>query len=132
MAEIIKSKKEALKKQLEIDRQRDRRLVKGIFTFNQVPGGTIEFPFRKYKGDPVENYTLVDGETYTIPYGVACHLNNNCYYQQHEHQTDATGKPLIGKGRRINRVSFQSLEFIDDKNLTSNNENKLASEIIVK
>lgn len=114
MTKSVGAQKEELKKKLEIQRQKDKELVKGIFRFHEVPGGQVKFPYKAYKNDQVEHYTLVDGETYTIPFGVARHLNTNCWYPQHAYQLDADGKPKMQIGRRVQRMSFQSLEFTDN------------------
>jgi hypothetical protein len=94
-------------------REKDREMVRGIFRFHEVPNGTLSFSFKAYKEDPVENFTLVDGEVYTIPLGVARHLNNNCNYPIHAHAQDAEGRNVVKIGHKVQRVSFQSLEFVD-------------------
>ncbi len=106
-------KVEVKKPNLQYMRDKDREMVKGIFRFHEVPGGTMSFCFKAYKQDPVENFTLVDGEVYTLPLGVAKHLNKNCSYPVHAHATDESGRPSVKIGQRVRRVSFQSLEFID-------------------
>jgi len=105
--------KAAIKKNLRYQRDKDRELVKGIFRFHEVPGGTMSFVFRAYKEDPVERYDLVDGEVYTLPLGVAKHLNKGCWYPVHAYQMSEEGKPTKNVGRKVHRCSFQSLEFVD-------------------
>lgn len=100
-------------KGLEYQRDRDREMVRGIFHFYEVPGGSMSFVFHKYKGDPVERYDLVDGQQYSIPLGVAKHLNGNCHYPIHGHMTDEHGKPSMRVNEKVHRTGFQSLEFID-------------------
>ena len=95
-------------------RQRDAELVEGKFTFNEVPGGTLKFSYKKYKNDPVKSYTLVDGNIYKIPRGVAKHLVETGSYRQHEYAKDADGKDIVIKGRKITRYSFEPLGFFDD------------------
>lgn len=105
-------KKPSLKQQ----QQEDRKMVRGKFVFHECPGGTMMFSFRKYKEDPVENFSLTDGQIYTVPLGVAKHLNTNCWYPKHEFtQTEGTPIPIIGK--KVRRCSFQSLEFMDIEEL---------------
>lgn len=114
-------------------RDKDREMVKGKFIFHEVPGGTMMFPIKIWKEDPVENYTFVDGEIYTIPLGVAKHLNSNCWYPQYgfvqtEQNTQGAHAPsLFGNGgqmmrvtKKVRRCSFQSLEFLDIDGLTPN------------
>ena len=106
-------KKKKNPKSLTYQRDKERELVKGIFHFHEVPGGSMSFNFKKYKGDKVERYDLVDGQVYTIPLGVARHLNKNGSYPVHSYMQDETGKPSIRIGQKVNRFSFQSLEFVD-------------------
>ena len=94
-------------------RDKDREMVKGIFRFHEVPGGVMEFVFKYYKEDPVEKYTMHDGMVYTVPLGVAKHLNKNCWYPVHSHMTDENGKPSQKVQQKVRRCSFQSLEFVD-------------------
>ncbi len=104
-------------------RDKHREMVKGKFIFHEVPGGLLSFPFREFKEDEVERYDLYDGEIYTLPLGVAKHLNKNCAYPEYEY---IKGEPEIkggynsmdrGKNMRVcrmtRRCSFQSLEFLD-------------------
>jgi hypothetical protein len=103
---------------MRMQRDKDREPVKGIFRFHEVPGGQMQFCYKYYKGDEVETYTLVDGEIYTLPLGVAKHLNKNCWYPLHHYAVDADGKPIARIGQKVRRCSFQSLEFVDVDDLT--------------
>ncbi len=109
----IMSVKKVLSKELMAQRDRDRELVKGVFKDYEVPGGSMGFSFRKYLGDPIEQYTMVDGSVYTIPLGVAKHLNNNCWYPVHSYMKDENGNPTARVSEKIKRYGFQSLEFMD-------------------
>jgi hypothetical protein len=94
-------------------RDKDRELVKGIFHFYEVPNGILEFNLKIYKGDPVAFYQLKDGEIYTLPLGVAKHLNTSGKYPEHEHALAPDGKQNIIKvGRMVSRYGFESLEFL--------------------
>jgi len=116
---MVSAKKETIvKPNLKYQRDKDREMVRGKFIFHEVPGGTIMFPFRAYREDAVENFTLQDGGIYTIPLGVAKHLNKNCSYPVHAYAADDNGKPIMKIGQRVRRCSFQSLEFIDTDDLT--------------
>lgn len=101
------------KSQYEIDFDRDNKLVKGIFRCHEVRGGTIVFHFRKYKENPVAKYTLTDGKVYEIPYMVAKHLTNNCWYPIHRYMQDENGDISAKIGQKVRRCSFEPLEFID-------------------
>jgi len=98
-------------------RDKDREMVKGVFRFHEVPGGSMNFVFRKYKEDQVERYDMVDGQIYTIPLGVAKHLNKNVSYPIHAFLEQENG-PTIKVGKTVRRCSFQSLEFIDIDDLS--------------
>ena len=99
-------------------RDKDREIVRGKFIFHEVPGGVMSFVFKKWKEDPVERFDLVDGEIYSIPLGVAVHLNKNCAIPVHTYATDENGRPAVKIGQKIRRCSFQSLEFVDIEDLT--------------
>ncbi len=94
-------------------REKDHRTVKGIFRCYEPRGGSMTFSFKKYKGDEVLKYTMVDGDIYEIPLMVAKHLNQECNYPVHSHVLDANGHPSIEVGKKVQRCSFESLEFQD-------------------
>jgi hypothetical protein len=105
--------------------QKDRELVRGIFRFHEVPGGSMKFVYKKYRGEPVERFTLVDGQVYTLPLGVARHLNKNCWYPVHDFLLDEMGKWTNNQYRiqkKVRRCSFQSLEFVDIEDITPEGE----------
>lgn len=99
-------------------RDKDREMVRGIFRFHEVPGGTMMFSVKIWKNDQVENYTLKDGDVYSIPLGVARHLNKNCWYPVHAYAKDENGHPIQKISQKIRRCSFQSLEFTELDDLT--------------
>jgi hypothetical protein len=110
---------EAVKANMEFQRKKERELVRGKFIFHEVPGGIMEFNFKKYKGDPLEKFSFNDGEIYTIPLGVARHLNTNCKYPSYTFSQDSNGRPKVGVGEWVRRCSFQSLEFVDIEDVPS-------------
>jgi len=103
-----------VKKNKEQLRERDNEIVRGMFRFDEVPGGTLIFSYRKYKKDPIRNYSLIDGNTYEIPRGVAKHLAVTGSYPVHEYQTDMNGNAVVRIGRKKRRYSFESLGFFED------------------
>jgi len=123
-----------LKINAKYQRDKDREKVRGIFHFHEVPGGVMSFCFKAYKEDPIETFTLIDGQIYELPLGVARHLNKNVWYPQYEHISINGEKEKISGGysaslfgnsgpgmrvaKKIRRCSFQSLEFIQDEDLT--------------
>lgn len=98
-------------KMREAMRKKDNRMVEGVFRCFESRGSTLTFSFKKHAGDEVKQYTMVDGDTYTVPLMVAKHLNNNCWYPEHAYVLDANGKASVGVGRKVHRYSFESLEF---------------------
>jgi hypothetical protein len=115
-------KQDKPKPNLNYQRDKDREPVKGIFRFHEVPGGEMSLSFKVYKGDQVENYTLRDGEVKTIPLGLAKHLNKNCWYPEYDYvKADVEGnmQNVAKITRKIRRCSFQSLEFVDIDEVSS-------------
>lgn len=96
-------------------RESDHRMVKGIFRCYEPRGGSFTFSFKKYKGDQILKYTMVDGETYEIPLMVAKHLNQDCWYPKHSYVMDMNGLPTVDAGKKVQRCSFDSLEFFVDE-----------------
>ena len=116
-------------------RDKDREKVKGIFRYYEVPGGSVSFMFRAYKEDGIERYDLVDGKIYTLPLGVAKHLNNHCWYPRYGHiegeegivggfSPNGLGKGMQGMriAQKVRRMGFQSLEFTDVDELDMPND----------
>ena len=106
MAQVIKPEitdeaKKALAITLEIQRKKDRQIVRGIFRFHEVPGGMMEFNYKKYKKDPLEKFSFVDGEVYSIPLGVAKHLNANVFYPTYTFKNDDKDSLYPSLSRRI-------------------------------
>jgi hypothetical protein len=103
---------------LKYQRDKDREKVKGIFRFHEVPGGSMSFVFKAYKEDQVERFDLIDGQVYTLPLGVAKHLNRNVWYPVHAHLQDESGNQSMKINQKVRRCSFQSLEFVDVDDLS--------------
>lgn len=115
-----RDKKEKVSKEtksLKYMRDKHREPVRGIFRYHECPGGTMKFSFREFKEDEVEEHTMTDGEVYTIPLGVAKHLNKNLWYPEYDYFKDEHTKNTQRVARKVRRVSFQSLEFIDSEDL---------------
>lgn len=74
-----KRTKEELKKAEDLRvkaRDEDSKMVTGVFHNLEAPGASVEFSYRKYKEDSHKTYTLQHLQKYTIPIGVAKHINN--------------------------------------------------------
>lgn len=119
-------------KQIEKRRQKDKEMVRGVFKDYEVPGGELEFSFGPiYKGDETITFSrlngtsLKDGEVYTIPFGVAKHLNNNCNYPEFEHQPgegfagapNAYTRENVRISKKVHRFGFNTLDFMQDEDL---------------
>ena len=83
---IIEEATQAPSYKFEKERTEDARLIHGRFVNRESPGGTLKFYFKKWKGDKLERYELVDGKDYDLPIGVIKHLVNGCK------QTEQTNK----------------------------------------
>lgn len=115
-----KKKKNA--KSLNYQREQDKQKVRGVFHFYEVPGGSMSFNYKKYKGEQVQRYDLEDGKVYSLPLGVARHLNKNGTYPVHEYLQDESGKVSKRIGQKVRRFGFQSLEFMDIDDLPNKAE----------
>lgn len=127
----VPAKKETKAQNLKYKRDKHREMVKGVFKYYEVPGGEMEFDFREFKGDPIEHYLMVDGEVYTVPLGVAKHLNTNCWYPAYEFLPGEKGVQGVAAPRirgtfgqyaqkltkKVHRCAFTSLEFLDIEDL---------------
>lgn len=121
------TKEEAARKIAKMH-ERDSEMVSGIFKNLEAPSkdggsGLVAFSFRMYPQDPIEVYELRDGERYTLPRGVARHLNNGCYtleYQQIDRSIQgaisADGRKTsdMNVSKKVHRFAFLSLEYSDD------------------
>jgi hypothetical protein len=123
---ISDSTRDEMAKKLRMERDKDRELVKGVFKYYEVPGGSVGFCFKKYAEDPVEKFILKDGYVYSLPLGVAKHINNNTWYPVHEYFTDENGASAQRHAQKVRRMAFQSLEFMDMDDM-SNNINKIVA-----
>ena len=102
--------KRASNEKIEKLREEEAKPVKGIFKNLECSGGAIRFVYRKFKGDPVDTYTLEDGKEYELPLGVARHLNTNCAYPVYK--SELSNERLVDvPGRMVNRYAFLSTEF---------------------
>jgi len=129
-----KISREELAKQIRKMRDRDAEMVTGIFKNLENPAtnggrGSVIFSYKFYPGEQSEVYELYDGERYTLPRGVARHLNNNCFYKEYQHLPGEYGQTGIRGGvssdgrlqtstyqaaKKVHRYAFHSLEYMDD------------------
>jgi hypothetical protein len=98
---------------------RDHQMVKGKFSFLEVPGGELRFTYMKYEGDPVLRYKWRDGDIVEVPYMVAKHIDQDVKVPMHGHQMDEFGKTIVNVSRWIHRTAFKRLDFLDDEDFGS-------------
>lgn len=130
---VVKKTDEDHAAKIEAMRLKDREKVRGLFRYIECPGGVLEFVFHKYKKDPVETYTLMDGQVYELPRGVATHLNTNVSYPEYEYLSDKdqniVGSGIVSAGsapqnymgmagnlkikNKVRRCAFQSLDYTE-------------------
>lgn len=100
----------------ELQKKKDQEPVVAIFRWHEQPGGSVKFPYRRYKDEKVIQYTLTDGqkthlangiEVKTLPYGLVRHINDDCAYPEHSHIMDMNGNPIVSK-----RKGYQRMELI--------------------
>ena len=108
-----KTEKKDKKINLKFQHDKDREPVRGIFRFYECPGAMLQFVYRAYKEDDVERFDLQDGNVYTIPLGVARHLNKSGRYPIHAFKVNDDGTTSQHVGKKVARYGFQSLEFVD-------------------
>ena len=90
----------------------DQRLVKGTFRCFDPMGGGARVPYRRYKGEQIENYDLIDGQIYEIPLGLARHLRDNCYEVEHGYVLNNKGEVVPDKNfKKTKRMTFEPLVF---------------------
>jgi hypothetical protein len=126
--------RDELSKQIKKMRDRDSEMVTGIFKNIENPAtnggrGSVVFSYKYYPGDENAIYELFDGERYTLPRGVARHLNNNCFYREYQHLPGESGVQGVRGGlsadgrmqtntlqmaKKVHRYAFHSLEYMDD------------------
>lgn len=123
---------EDVAKQIKSLRDRDAELVTGIFHNIEAPGMSVEFSYKMYPGDENVTYSLLHGEKYRIPRGVARHLSRNCYLKEYRDLPNELGQQGVkasstdvGDGRlrnasdmkmikKVQRFAFLATEFNDD------------------
>jgi hypothetical protein len=129
-----KMSKEDLARHIKSMKDRDSEMVSGVFKNLENPArggslGSVTFPYKAYEGDEVVIYEFYDGERYTIPRGVARHLNNDCYTREYGLLPGEFGKEGLRTAahdgrlqtaakqtsKKIHRFAFHSLEYTDDE-----------------
>jgi hypothetical protein len=92
-------------------KERDYKLVRGVFKRFKNANVPFKFYYRKYAG-PILEYTMRDGHVYEIPYMVAKHLHDNCYISVHQNATDEEGNRIDIIGQKIKQYDFISPDIL--------------------
>lgn len=116
------------KRKIDYDLDKEAQVVRGVLRYHAIPGGMLEFCYKRpYEGAPIEKYSMRDGEVYEIPLYIAKHLNKNCWYPVHKYALDDRGNPQQVIGKKVQTVSFESLEFVDDIDMTPTGNTNLVT-----
>lgn len=105
-------KKQGNCNKIEEMRRRDQEKVTGVFRYVELPGGSVDLHYRKHKGEKITKYCMIDGETYTVPRGLADQINDNCKYFEASNVMDAQGNYILhSKAKKIQRMMFTPSQF---------------------
>jgi hypothetical protein len=85
-------------------------LVRGVFENVEIPGLSLQFSFRAYKGK-IERYKFEEGESYTVPLSVAKHIDEMRTIVD-SNLMDASGRPYKVQGKGQRRFSFRITEYL--------------------
>lgn len=97
-------------------REKESKLVKGKFVWRECPGGTLEFHYKAFSGDPVKTYHLTDGFEYELPIGVIKHLVNNCQVEETTNKVkllDPYSREPMYEKKLIPRFAFITSEYFE-------------------
>lgn len=85
---------------------KESKTIKGKFMCHEPVGGSVEFVFKKFRGESVKRYKLQHGKEYDLPISVVMHLNENCNYPVYREVLDNTGNTLTEVGKNVQRFNF--------------------------
>lgn len=120
--------KEQVAKIVKQNQEKDSEEIVGIFKNLEHPGRPISFVMKLYPGEPIKQYTLEDGQRYSLPKGVWKYLATQCYVPKYKHMDSKIFGEGIQQGanpmgrlagnmvmsHKDYRFAFQSLEFMSD------------------
>jgi len=87
-------------------REKEAKTIRGKFMCHEPVGGSVEFVFKKFRGDAVKRYTFQHGKEYDLPVAVVKHLNENCNYPIYSERIDNNGDTLTTVGKNVQRFNF--------------------------
>jgi hypothetical protein len=115
--DTTKSLKNDNEKKWKAERERKSKMVTGKFLFNECPNGELNFFYREFPQQPITTYTFRHDQIYTIPLGVAIHLNDRCSYDEYQYNLD-NGKLIDAKNMyiksKVHRTNFIPLDWSVD------------------
>lgn len=96
-------------------RDRDMEEIECTFRCHEPAGGSVSLTTRPYEGTDAK-WTFIDGQTYKIPLYLAKRMNGDyqgigTWYPTHAYVLDATGKPIMGTGKKNYRFSFNTTAY---------------------
>ena len=93
-------------------RKEHEKLVKGMFEFVDAQGGWLDFTYRYFKGDPIQQIRLIHGEIVELPMGIVKHLNNTSKKIRTfaKELKDSRGVPSTFE--KVSRVRFTPIDVI--------------------
>lgn len=110
------NRRHEIRARIKRDQQEERQPVKGIFRYFETPGGELRFPYRAYKGDPLQMFKLKDGQVATVPLGVARHLRHRLEYPVHGWRVNENNLAThTAANKMVKRCTFEYIEFFDPR-----------------
>lgn len=112
---MIKAPKAEVEDMIKKMRKEHDKLVKGKFEFIDAQGGWLDFTYRMFPGDPIQQYKLTHGETCELPMGVVKHLNNTYKKVRTMNPNILESGPVRGVPstfERISRVRFTPMDYL--------------------
>jgi hypothetical protein len=72
----FKNMKPEHKKELELQKKEDARLVKAEYLNSRGRHERLTKPYCRYAGDPIQIWNFIPGKTYEVPYGLVKEVND--------------------------------------------------------
>lgn len=92
-------------------RKEDDKMVKGMFEFTEAQGGTFDFSYRFYPGEPIKTITLTHGEIVDLPLGVVKHINNTKKKVKKMDNVDISNGKIPSTYSMESRIRFIPMEY---------------------
>lgn len=103
-AEVYEEKVKKLRKEYE-------KPVKGMFEFLDAQGGWLDFVYRFFPGEPIQQIRLMHGEICELPMGIVKHLNNTKKkIRRFDPQISENGRGIPSSYETQSRVRFTPVD----------------------